>query len=239
MKGQEDLVQVSDFVEKWDESYERYENTLFFPSEAIIRFVNKHIRRRIGVDTYTKNFEVPPSILEIGSGSGRHLVFLAQAGFRPTGVELSSIACDQARALLRHEGLAPDAYEIINGSATELPVADGSFDYAVSAATLDSMPTAKARSAIAEIHRALRPGALFFADLIADDVLRPGQVDENGDQLVTERHESGTVQSYFNKEKIDDLFEGFEIREIYKTLTASVDNKISNSRFYVTFEKPR
>lgn len=237
MTTRESQVNVSDFAQEWNDSYQRHENTLFFPSEAVIRFVNKHIRRRIGVNGYTRKFEVPPSVLEIGSGSGRHLVFLAQAGFRPTGVELSSIACEQARALLKHEGVDPGAYEIINGSATELPFADGSFDYAVSAATLDSMPSATARTVIAEVHRALKPGALFFADLIGDDVLRPGEVDDDGDQIVTERHERGTVQSYFNISKIDRLFEGFERREIYKNLTASAENSIISSRFYVTLEK--
>lgn len=232
-------MQMSDFAKEWDESYQRYENTLFFPSEAVVRFVNKHIRRRIGVNAYTRDFEVPPSVLEIGSGSGRHLVFLAQAGFRPTGVELSTVACQQARAFLKHEGVNPDAYEIINASATELPVADGSFDYAVSAATLDSMPSARARAVVTEVYRALKPGALFFADLIGDDALRPGEVDIDGDQIVTERHERGTVQSYFNLAKIDRIFEGFEIKEIHKNLIVSAENRIESSRFYVTLEKSR
>ncbi len=230
-------VLTDDLAEKWDESYQRFENTLFFPSEGVIRFVNKHIRRRTGIDSYTHAFGAPPEVLEIGSGAGRHLVFLAKAGFRPTGVELSAVACEQARALLAYEDVKADACDILNISATDLPFEDDRFPYAVSSATLDSMPTTTARAVIAEVHRAVRPGGLFFVDLIADDALRLGAVDADGDQIVTETHESGTIQSYFNTDKITDLFTGFNIRDIYKMQMTTVDNEIRNSRFYATLEK--
>lgn len=234
----ESQAQESDFTREWNDSYERFENTLFFPNESVIRFVNKHIRRRTGTDSYTHDFKTPPEMLEIGSGAGRHLVFLSKAGYRPTGVELSAVACEQARELLSHEGVAQDAYDILNISATDLPIADKRFDYAVSAATLDSMPTDTARAVIGEVHRTLKPGALFFVDLIADDALRTGKVAANGDQVVVETHEKGTIQSYFNLDKIKDLFAGFNIREIYKMQMVSVEDTIQNSRFYVTLEKP-
>jgi len=231
-------MRAHELSEKWDASYERLENTLFFPSESVIRFVNKHVRRRTGINSYTRFFAKPPEVLEIGSGAGRHIAFLTKAGFRLTGVELSAVACEQARNLLTHEGVTPQSYTLLNASATDLPIADCKFDYAISVATLDSMPTETARAVIGEVCRTLKPGGLFYVDLIADDALRQGNIDASGDQVVMDAHENGTIQSYFNVDKIKDLFADFKVCEIYKIQMVSVDNTLQNSRFYVTFEKP-
>ena len=229
---------MNDYKSQWDESYHRFENTLFYPSEAVIRFVNKFIRRRIAFNSYSRTFSTPPRVLEIGAGSGRHMVYLAQSGFRPTGIELSSVACEQARALLIDSGVPDDAYDILNASATMVPFDSGTFDYALSVSTLDSMPTATARLVVNEVHRVLKPGALFFADVISDDFLRPGELDRDGDQLVSDMHEYGTIQSYYNEPKVRDVFSAFRIVDLYKVLTTTVTNEVRNSRLYLVMERP-
>lgn len=36
----------------WDEAYERGGNILFYPHEEVIRFVNKYVRKRVGLSEF-------------------------------------------------------------------------------------------------------------------------------------------------------------------------------------------
>ncbi len=44
--------------DKWEESYRRKENFVFYPHEELIRFVSKYIRKRIGLDEWKDVVEV-------------------------------------------------------------------------------------------------------------------------------------------------------------------------------------
>lgn len=39
--------------DKWEESYRRKENFVFYPHEELIRFVSKYIRKRTGLAQWT------------------------------------------------------------------------------------------------------------------------------------------------------------------------------------------
>lgn len=201
---------MSHFVDAWNASYVRRENTLFYPSEAVVAFVNKNIRRRIGHDRFDREFASPPVVLDLGSGAGRHLRFLCENGYRPIGIELSSEACKQARALLSHSGLSD--FEIHESDGGRIPIADASVDYAISVATFDSMTRLDAASSAAEVYRTLKDGGLFYVDLISDTSARSGQELAKGEFLIDESHEHGTVQLFYNKDDIDSVFAAFKLR---------------------------
>ena len=44
--------------DKWEESYRRKENFVFYPHEEIIRFVSKYIRKRVGLDEWKDVSEI-------------------------------------------------------------------------------------------------------------------------------------------------------------------------------------
>ena len=222
---------------KWDESYRRHENALFYPSEEIVRFVNRHIRRRIGPNDYSRPFNARPRFLDVGSGAGRHVFFLWENGFFPIGVELSSAACEQAKEFLSFKGVDVSEYEVINASATSLPIEDESIDYAISAATLDSMSTSDAFETVSEVFRVLKYSALFYVDLISNEFLRNGTFLNSSDQVVDEPHERGTIQSYYNAAKIEELFSAFNIRSIMKVVHQESDGTPQSARWHVVVEK--
>jgi SAM-dependent methyltransferase len=201
---------MSHFVDAWNASYVRLENTLFYPSEGVVAFVNKNIRRRIGHDRFDREFASPPVVLDLGSGAGRHLRFLCENGYHPIGIEISSEACKQARALLSHSGLSD--FEIYESDGGRLPIADASVDYAISAATFDSMTRLDAASSAAEVYRTLRDGGLFYVDLISDTSVRSGRELAKGEFLIDEAHENGTVQLFYSKDDIDSVFAAFKLR---------------------------
>ncbi|MBM4372073.1 MAG: class I SAM-dependent methyltransferase [Deltaproteobacteria bacterium] len=86
-------------------------------------------------------------VLEAGCGTGLILEGLARLARRAVGVDISSAMLEQARA----RGL-----EVVKGSVTDLPFADGAFDAVVSFKVLAHVPDL--RRALAECARVTRPG---------------------------------------------------------------------------------
>ena len=95
-------------------------------------------------------------VLEIGIGSGLNLPLYGPAVARVVGIDPSPRLLSRARAA-RPAGLALD---LIETGAEAIPVADGSFDCAVSTWTLCSIPDVAA--ALAKVRRVLKPGGTFL-----------------------------------------------------------------------------
>jgi SAM-dependent methyltransferase len=93
-------------------------------------------------------------LLEVGVGTGRIAIPLAEAGFRVVGVDLSApmlavLASKKSRVIA------------LRGSALQLPVADQSAGAVICCHVLHLIPDWQA--AVAEARRALRPGGLLLA----------------------------------------------------------------------------
>lgn len=91
-------------------------------------------------------------VLEVAVGTGRSLEHY-RSDVRVTGVELSTAMLDIARQRMAELG-RDDV--MVEGDAADLPVADASFDTAVCALALCTIPDPAA--ALAEMRRALVPG---------------------------------------------------------------------------------
>jgi SAM-dependent methyltransferase len=92
------------------------------------------------------------SVVEVGCGAGRDGKALAASGLAYKGVDLSSASV----AMCRELGL--DAYQ---GSALALPFPDDEFDAGWSMSTLMHLPGEGLASALAELHRVIRPGGVL------------------------------------------------------------------------------
>ena len=102
--------------------------------------------------------QVAGDVLEIGFGSGLNLPFYPPSVRRLTAVEPSEGMSKRARARVARSGIAVTTLGL--DAACRLPLADGSFDAAVSTWTLCSIEDVAA--ALREVHRVLRPGGQFF-----------------------------------------------------------------------------
>jgi ubiquinone/menaquinone biosynthesis C-methylase UbiE len=203
-------------VEAWDESYMRRENNVFSPSEEVVRFVARHLRRRIGLDEIV---DVLPGaagmrMLDVGCGIGRHLIYGQQMGLRMYGMDLSSEAVQVARQWLQRIQVEDVEHRAVVGDVRTLPWPDHYFDHALSDGVLDSMAFEIACAGVADLTRVLRPAGLFYCSLISGDQtgLEPGFA---GERVVHDQHERGTVQSYFDEGKIVRMLdESFAIESI-------------------------
>ena len=99
----------------WNKAYERRGNILFYPHEEIVRFVNKYVRKRVGITEFTnilpltdcewKNFRS----VDIGCGIGRHIKFLDEFGLNPYGITATHAPRCPISAWVRKSGPAAAA----------------------------------------------------------------------------------------------------------------------------------
>ena len=91
-----------------------------------------HSRRRVATEELARMLAPKPDerVLDIGSGLGGPARYLAKVwGCRVTGIDLTAEFVATAIELTRRTGLS-DRVDFKQGSALDLPFADGSFDLA-------------------------------------------------------------------------------------------------------------
>lgn len=120
-----------------------------------------HIRGRKATLELAAWMELRPGchVLDIGSGLGGPARTLAEVyGSRVTGVDLTLAYCEAATAMAQWVGLA-DKVRFVQGDATRLGFAPGSFDAAM---TIHVAMNIAAKDAVyASARRALKPGGIF------------------------------------------------------------------------------
>jgi ubiquinone/menaquinone biosynthesis C-methylase UbiE len=186
----------------WNECYTSPQG--WYPNEFMVRFAAKYLRRRTGVDAWQVIDPAVARVLDLGCGAGRHVVFFAESGCNTAGIDLSDTAVEAARHRIRQSGLAAD---LRAGSATSLPWPDSSFDAVVSCGVLDHMPPADCTAAVGEVFRVLRPGGLFYLDLVAKEEYSFGQGRRVAPDTfeIDEGREKGLVQRFFDPAAIEAL----------------------------------
>jgi ubiquinone/menaquinone biosynthesis C-methylase UbiE len=103
-------------------------------------------------------------VLEVGAGPGAATNALAARARRVTSLEYSHKFCVDSR-----EKAGATA---VQGDASALPFADGTFTSAIAVLVLHHLRSAEAQDhAFEEIHRVLKPGGVFIALEIADSWL--------------------------------------------------------------------
>lgn len=90
------------------------------------------------------------AVLELGCGGGQWSTFLAGAGARPVGVDLSESQLSAARSLMRKP------FPLVHADGEDLPFHDGSFDVVLS--DHGAMSWADPYRTVPEAARVLRPG---------------------------------------------------------------------------------
>ncbi|MBD3363389.1 methyltransferase domain-containing protein [Candidatus Dojkabacteria bacterium] len=160
-------------------------------------------------------------IIDIGCGSGRHLIELAENDFLVTGLDYSPIAGHIAEDWLHQKDLKGKVY--IGDYEEDLKhFEDESFDAAISVNSLQYVDSIeKLQHILKEIRRILRKNAKFFLVFPSQSTLI---IQPNTTQLLLEKHEIEAVISKF-----------FNIHEFYQDqnkawviFTSKTDDKQKN-----------
>jgi SAM-dependent methyltransferase len=93
--------------------------------------------------------------IDVGCGAGTEAVFLAQCGYRAVGIDLSGEALRIAKTRAEAAGVSVD-WRV--GSALDLPVRDGSVEFANDRGCFHHIPEKQRGRYGAEMARVLKPG---------------------------------------------------------------------------------
>lgn len=225
------MIKSQNYQINWDKSFRKNQNFLIYPNEQIIKFVNKFIKKRDKLNISESHLKC----LDIGCGSGRHVVYLSQSGFKVYGIDFSNVAIKKTKLLLKYFKIKKKI-NLYKCSSTATNFKENYFDFLVSHGTFDSMPYLDCKKSIAESFRILKKGGLFYVDLISRNVKNKGKYLNKYDQLVSSKHEQNTIQSYFDFQRIQNDFKKFKILQIYKILIKQ-DKKLIDERFHCVLLK--
>ena len=102
--------------------------------------------------------------LDLGCGVGRHALAMAALGMETTAFDRSETGLARTAALADARGLSLTTRA---GAMTELPFADGAFDYVLSWNVIYHGDPDIVAKAVAEIARVTRPGGLLHVTLLS------------------------------------------------------------------------
>jgi ubiquinone/menaquinone biosynthesis C-methylase UbiE len=127
------------------------------------RFSNAFTYGRSKIDAVVGElFETLPEgakVLDVGCGTGEHLVRAVKAGFEACGVEPAPAMLDFARKNV------PKA-DLRQGIATDLPFGDGEFDLVIMVEVLRYLDRPDTETALKEARRVLKPGGRLMVTLV-------------------------------------------------------------------------
>ncbi|TFG06292.1 class I SAM-dependent methyltransferase [Candidatus Thorarchaeota archaeon] len=159
-------------------------------------------------------------VLDLGCGSGRHLVYLSYRGFKVTGLDTSLRAIELARTWLDDEGLQAEILQ--QRMEHRFPFGNASFDAIISTQVLHHNLLSNIKRTVREMNRVLRSGGVIFVTFpIYRDA--PPSPEEDWNLLCVEENtfipqsgpESGIPHHYFTVDEIHSVFNAFEILRIW------------------------
>ena len=130
------------------------------PRSDVKRFV-KFLRKIEDVDLQNL------TILDLGSGTGRNAIYLAEMGNRVVGLEISNTAIEIAKSRTKESGV--DVKYQIADIGSKYPFDNESFDIVLDVMTSNSLNEKERAIYLSEVHRVLKQGGYFFVRALCKD----------------------------------------------------------------------
>ena len=173
--------------------------------------------------------------LDLGCGLGRHSIQFAKNGLNVYSFDISQDAIEKTREWAKKEQLNLD-YKI--GDMLNLPYKNEQFDCILCRNVISHTDTEGMKKVIKELNRVMKKGAECYLTLGSKDTWGFKQtdwpvVDENTRLRMEEGPEYNVPHFYVDYELIKELFNKFEIINIYQVVDYyEKDNGVSNSYHY-------
>ena len=153
-------------------------------------------------------------LLDLGCGTGRHLVYLAQRGFQVVGLDGSPHALHSTQSWFAELGL--HASLLLHELTEPLPFPAASFDALVSTQVIHHARLAAVQAVIDEIHRLLKPGGLVYVTVAAPKEGRFNSIEiEPRTYLPLGGPEKGLLHHLFTEDELRQCFYRFQVSDVH------------------------
>ncbi len=158
------------------------------------------------------------NVLDLGCGTGRHLVVLAKEGFNIYGIDLTDIAIKVAKKWLGREKIKTNL--IVGDIYKKLPYNNNFFDGVISTKAMHHARVSQIKKLIKELERVIRPGGILMVEVPkrhreSQHLKRRYKKIEPGTIIPLEWPERGVPHHIFvSKKEIAALFPNFQILDI-------------------------
>ncbi|MGY5862406.1 MAG: class I SAM-dependent methyltransferase [Candidatus Thorarchaeota archaeon] len=159
-------------------------------------------------------------ILDLGCGTGRHLIFLSRMGFEVYGFDASPKALSLAQQWLDEEGLTADIQK--HRMEEPFPYGSGFFDAVISIQVIHHNLMADILTTVGEVERVMKPGGVLFVSV---PVMHMGPVEKEhdwdcrevgtGTYIPHKGPESGIPHHYFTPAELTRVLSAFNPLELY------------------------
>ncbi len=193
-------------MQAWDKVYKEKGKYFLEPHESIPGvaelFKKKGIKR----------------VLDLGCGTGRHVVYLAGKGFDVYGFDPSRTGISIASKWLRKEKLS--AHLVIHDMNKKFPYKDGFFDAVIATSTLHHNTPSGVKRVIGEVERVLREGGILFFTVPRWRHIPSGPGKWKQKKIAPHTYlpldgmEKGLPHFYFDKKSINSFFHDFRIAKM-------------------------
>ena len=175
-------------------------------------------------------------ILDLGCGTGRHLVFLETLGCQTYGMDISPTGIQYSRKWLQENGLTA---RVLMADMTSLPYASASFQVIISTYVIHHNTLADIRRTIQEMFRLLTPGGRILVSVPSTRGYRhdKGEPLEPGTVIPDIGQDCGIPHHYFSLEELALEFAAFIIQEVKLNEEMNDDGYLS-SHWFLRAEKP-
>lgn len=204
-------------MKQWNKEFKKYGKIFAVPQESINDITSLFRRHNV------------KKILDLGCGSGRHIVYFAKQRFDVYGIDIAEEGIKLTEKWLKGEGLRASLE--VGNIYENLPYKDDFFNAVISTQTLHHERIENIRKAIKEIERVLAPnGFVFitfrkrkFKNFYPNNTI----IEKYGKQKVNykviaprtyvpvEGGEKGLSHYLFNKKLIEKEFKNFKGRRIW------------------------
>ncbi|HEY41952.1 MAG TPA: class I SAM-dependent methyltransferase [Dehalococcoidia bacterium] len=174
------------------------------------------------------------NVLDLGCGTGKHSVFLAQEGFEVYATDMSRTGIEIAREKAESLGLYDIHFK--QHDMVRIPFTDCFFDAVICIWTIYHGTLDRIQETINEIYRVLNPGGMVLTDFLTvnDDTYGTGKEIEKNTFLGEKKTEEDVPHHYTTREELVHLFSRFGQLQIKASSNSYTDEtgKHYTRRYY-------
>jgi ubiquinone/menaquinone biosynthesis C-methylase UbiE len=206
-----------DIKERWNELHRQPRFCPIYPSDRVVAWTFRMFARSRGGEF---------RILDLGSGAGRHAIFLAREGYQSFACDFSSAGIEELKRRAEEDQLHVET-EVCEADALKYP--DGFFDAVICYGVLYYLPYKRYQKAVKEIQRVLKPSGKAFivtrscGDSRFDHAKKTGEHDYvlvSLDENAPSDAEVGMTETFLTEGQVQELFAAWKLLSIDRLLVS-------------------